>query len=173
MTGRRRSKRSMGAEKRLIPFAHPWRCACGLLAGALLLSLSSWAMAHRGHAVWTDVQWAGESFEIVHRLHLADAITIQRYMGVAGSIDELRGQAAVALYVEERFTLLLGNQRVTPTTIGAEIEDDFLLVYQEWVAPLPERFPPIDNFLLLDIEPDAQAFVHIDGPGISEERERT
>jgi hypothetical protein len=163
----------MGAETRSALHGPSDRRAARLLTVALLIALSPWATAHRGHAVWTDVRWAGESFEIVHRLHLADAITIQRYMGVTGPIEDLRGQAAVALYVEERFTLILGGERVTPTTIGAEIEDDFLLVYQEWVTPLPERFPPIDNSLLLDVEPGAQAFVHIDGPGISEERERT
>jgi hypothetical protein len=163
----------MGAEARKASPGRSDRRAAGLLAVALLFALVPWATAHRGHAVWTDIRWAGESFEIVHRLHLADAITIQRYMGVAGPIEDLRGQAAVALYVEKRFVLLLGNERVTPTTIGAEIEDDFLLVYQEWVTALPERFPRIDNSLLLDVEPGAQAFVHIEGPGISEERERT
>lgn len=163
----------MGAETRVALQERLGGRAVGLLAAALLIALSSWAEAHRGHAVWTDITWNGEGFEIVHRLHLADAITIQRSLGDTGPIEALRSQALVALYVEERFTLLVADERVTPSTVGAEIEDDFLLVYQEWRAPLPgDRFPDIDNRILLDVEPDAQAFMIIEGPAISEERER-
>ncbi|WP_439102250.1 DUF6702 family protein [Congregibacter sp.] len=146
----------------------------------MLLAIAH-AGAHRGHAVWTDITWSGESFEIVHRMHLADAIVVNRYMGGTQPIEELRSLALVALYVDERFKLLSGESAedqavptdtIKLTTIGAEIEDDFLLVYQEWVTPLPERFPVIDNLVLLDVEPESQAFIKIKGPGLDEERER-
>lgn len=135
--------------------------------------------AHRGHAVWTDVTWVGDRFEIVHRMHLADAISANRFMGGRDAIEAPRSLARVALYVEERFVVLpsvipesgTGSAAPVLETIGAEIEDDFIFVYQEWVTALPARFPAVDNSVLLDIEPDAQAFVHIEGPGISEERE--
>lgn len=155
------------------PGTHRLSGAARFCLGAVLAAAALLAQAHRGHAVWTDITWNGEGFEIVHRLHLADAITIQRSRGDAAPIETLRSQALVALYVEERFTLLVDGERITPATIGAEIEDDFLLVYQEWRAPLPvDRFPDIDNRILLDLEPDAQAFMIIEGPAISEERER-
>lgn len=148
-----------------------------LLALAVLLAAAG-AHAHRGHAVWTDIHWVGDRFELVHRMHLADAIAVNRYMGNRQAIEDMRSLAVVALYVEERFKLLPGaatpaadEQRVLET-IGAEIEDDFILVYQEWRTRLPTRFPRVDNRLLLDIEPEAQAFIKIDAPGISEERER-
>jgi hypothetical protein len=134
--------------------------------------------AHRGHAVWTDIVWAGESFEIVHRMHLADAIVVNRYMGGTEPIEETRSLARVALYVEARFELLgvvKQGESVAPITletIGAEIEDDFLLIYQEWVTSLPAQFPLVDNFILLDVEPEAQAFIKIKAPGLDEERER-
>jgi hypothetical protein len=76
------------------------------------------------------------------------------------------------LYVEERFELRGNNDTIIPQTIGAEIDDDFILVYQEWLTPLPDEFPIIDNFILLDIEPQSQALMKINAPGISEERER-
>lgn len=139
-------------------------------AAILLASISS--SAHRGHAVWTDIDWNGESFEIVHRMHLADAINANRYMGGALPIEDMRSLALVALYVEERFELRGNEGVVIPETIGAEIEDDFILVYQEWLTPLPGEFPIIDNFILLDIEPESQALMKIKGPGINEERER-
>jgi hypothetical protein len=138
------------------------------------------ALAHRGHAVWTDIVWNGESFEITHRMHLADAIAAKRLMGGRDAIEAPGSLARVALYVEERFLILAARddgpgappKALTLHTLGAEIEDDFLFVYQQWQGPLPARFPPIDNSLLLDLEPDAQAFIRITGPGISEERER-
>lgn len=152
---------------------------------ALLFALPG--EAHRGHAVWTDITWAGDRFEIVHRMHLADAITINRYMGGAQAIEELRSLARVALYVDQRFVIqgqgtaaiadealaeAVENTGIILETIGAEIEDDFIFVYQEWVTPLPSQFPVVDNFVLLDVEPDAQAFLKIKGPGLNEERER-
>lgn len=151
-----------------------------IITVALILAAPS-GFAHRGHAVWTDIVWNGESFEIVHRMHLADAIVVNRYMGGTEPIEETRSLARVALYVDERFQLLgdvmTGNEEqssapVILQTIGAEIEDDFLLIYQEWVTPLPEQFPVIDNHILLDVEPGAQAFIKIKAPGLNEERER-
>ena len=146
-----------------------------LLALTCALSGAS-ASAHRGHAVWTDISWTGDRFEITHRMHLADAIAINRFAGGDDDIEALRSLALVALYVEARFTLLNTSDTTAlttqPKTIGAEIEDDFVFVYQEWEAPLPAVFPQIDNRILLDIEPAAQAFIHISGPGIDEERER-
>lgn len=149
-----------------------------------MLLASAGVQAHRGHAVWTDIRWTGDGFELLHRMHLADAITVNRFMGNTLPIEDMRSLAFVALYVEERFRLLPGDataldedaapEAAAPVleTIGAEIEDDFILVYQEWKTRLPTRFPRVDNRVLLDIEPYAQAFIKIDAPGISEERER-
>jgi hypothetical protein len=156
------------------------RLARAFFAAGLLLFAAAQGMAHRGHAVWTDVTWAGDRFEIVHRMHLADAISANRHMGGRDAIEAPRSLARVALYVEERFHILGPDPADAPgsdaagailETIGAEIEDDFIFVYQEWVTTLPAQFPAVDNRVLLDIEPDAQAFLHIVGPGISEERE--
>lgn len=122
--------------------------------------------------MWTDIDWTGERFEIVHRMHLADAITVNRHVGGALPIEHPRSLALVALYVEERFVLGAAQKPLTLETIGAEIEDDFLFVYQEWRSDLPLRFPRIDNRILLDVEPQAQTFIKIRAPGLSEERER-
>ena len=108
----------------------------------------------------------------MHRLHLSDAITVNRAMGGSVAIGELASLARVALYIEERFDVLVDGEPAALTTIGAEIEDDFMLVYQEWPTSLPERFPAIDNRVLLDVEPGSQAFIRIEGPGLTEERER-
>ena len=146
-----------------------------LLALLALVLLPGVASAHRGHAVWTDITWAGDRFEIVHRMHLADAISVNRFMGGRDAIEAPRSLARVALYIEERFILApeaAGREPYALETIGAEIEDDFIFVYQEWTATLPTRFPALAHRVLLDIEPEAQAFVRIQGPGLDEERTR-
>lgn len=142
------------------------------LLGLTLLLSPTTAVSHRGHAVWTDITWAGEGFEITHRMHLADAIAVSRHLGFGGAMEGRRSMASVALYVAERFLILTADQPEVLTTLGAEIEDDFLFIYQEWSTTLPERFPAIENRILLDVEPDAQAFIKIIGPGLNEERER-
>lgn len=155
------------------PYPQRLRPALLLLPLWLLSSLATTqpALAHRGHAVWTDITWAGDRFEIMHRMHLADAITVSRFLGSERPIDDLRSLAGLALYVEQRFRFAQ-PQTTALSTVGAEIEDDFLLVYQEWQTPLPARFPAIENELLLDVEPQAQAFIRILAPGIEEERMR-
>ena len=165
----------MGAE----PVARPGPAFQALVL-LWLLALAGAASSHRGHAVWTDITWAGDRFEIVHRMHLADAITVNRFMGGRDAIEEPRSLARVALYVEERFKLQgsfgAGEGADSPAgrldTIGAEIEDDFMFVYQEWTTSLPQRFPALENTMLLDVEPRAQAFMRIFGPDLDEERER-
>ena len=106
-------------------------------------------------------------------MHLADAITVSSASGGGNEpIAAPRSLARVALYVEERFKVVTGGEAVTLDTLGAEIEDDFLFVYQEWHVALPAVFPAVDNTLLLDVEPESQAFIRIVGPGIAEERVR-
>jgi hypothetical protein len=168
MIALRRSKPPVAATRRLC-----LRDQTGLALWALALFLfASAAGAHRGHAVWTDITWAGDRFEIVHRMHLADAISVNRFEGGSEAIEEPRSLARVALYVEARFRIGGADATAAIETIGAEIEDDFIFIYQEYATDLPERFPPVENTVLLDIEPGAQAFIRIEGPGISEEREQ-
>jgi len=145
---------------------HRWRQSTSTLAGTLLLWLSltaahSWA--HRGHGVWTDIVWSQDRFEITHRLHAADAITITRRTGSHLGIDTPEGLARLALYVEERFAIAGGDDpQPAVITLGAEVEDDFVYVYQEWPVELGAKaFPIIQNDILIDLEPRAQRFVRI------------
>jgi len=141
------------------------------LLGLVLILSAAHGSAHRGHAVWTDIHWADDRFELTHRLHVPDAITVNRFMDGSLPIEDLRSLALVALYVEDRF-LLAGTDGVVLETLGAEIVDGFVYVYQEWSTSLPAAFPEIDNRVLLDVEPGSQAFIRITGPGLDEERVR-
>lgn len=142
------------------------------LLGLVLLVSAAHGTAHRGHAVWTDIHWAEDRFEITHRLHVPDAITVNRFMDGSLPIEDLRSLALVALYVEERFSLAGVDEPAAFETLGAEIIDGFVYIYQEWPTSLPAAFPDIDNRVLLDVEPGSQAFIRITGPGLDEERVR-
>ncbi len=77
-------------------------------------------------------------------------------------------------WAEDRFSLARAEdeERAVFETIGAEIVDGFVYVYQEWSTPLPAEFSDIDNRVLLDVDPGSQAFIRIKGPGLDEERVR-
>lgn len=131
------------------------------------------ALAHRGSAVWTDIVWQDKHFQITHRLHAADALLASRAMGGRGELDTLEELARVTLYVETHF-LLSGttvNQGVL-TTLGAELEGDFVFVYQEWFpVEQTQTLPNIVNTLLSDLVADAQRFVRIEtSQGVEERR---
>lgn len=135
------------------------RWLTALCVGALLFSAT--AAAHRGHGAWSDVTWVTDRFEIIHRMHLADAIELLNGIAPDVVIDSIEGQARLALYVEARFTILdSGGAAVPIETIGAEIDDDFLLVYQEWQPESPPAIvPTFMSRVLFEIDPTAQRFV--------------
>lgn len=117
--------------------------------------------AHRGHGAWSEVTRVDQGFEIVHRMHLADAIELLRGMAPGVKVESIEGQARLALYVEARFQII--DAGGTLETIGAEIEDDFLLVYQEWrITDLPATTPMFSSRVLFEIDPTAQRFVRYD-----------
>lgn len=147
------------------------------MAAGLVISCLCWwqpsVSAHRGSAVWTDIVWQDDHFQITHRLHAADALLANRAMGGNGELDTLEQLARLALYVEAHFSLssTAGNQS-SVVTLGAELEDDFAFVYQEWFpVKQPNPFPEITNNLLTDLVSNPQRFVRIETPkGIEERR---
>lgn len=145
----------------------------GLLALMLCWPTAS-VSAHRGSAAWTDIVWREDHFQITHRLHAADALRINRHMGGSGELERLEDLAMLALYVDARFLLLnLPSEQSNLITLGAELDDDFAFIYQEWhPEALPETFPAINNGLLIDLIPEAQQFTRIETPKGIEERRR-
>ncbi len=133
-----------------------------LIVFALLL-LAQPVSAHRGHGCWTEMTWTGDRFEIVHRMHLSDAINVLRRIEKDTAIDSLRGRAKLALYVEEKFSIAIDGRPVSGVeTLGAEIDDDFLLVYQEWLTSLPQTQPEIANRALMEYEHGVEHYLRYD-----------
>ena len=132
----------------------------------LLVATASWG--HRDHGVWTEGIWSEDRFELAHHVHLQDAQSVLRGLAPSVLLDSPEGLARVALYVEQRFAVVAGDEPVALELIGAEVEDDFLYVYQEWPVQEPAGLPGFRSQLLTDVLPDARTWVRFQAPGINE-----
>lgn len=124
------------------------------LAGLALASPP--AIAHRAKAALTLVRWnAGTHLlELEHRLHAHDAeIALNRQADIASpDLSQLAQRARLALYVEARFALTLPDG--TPLalkTLGAELDADNVLVFQEAAMATPPMALTVRNDILRDI----------------------
>jgi len=148
--------------------ACPSQFPLGYVLSATLLVALLWhpgARAHRDHGVWTEVLWAETHFEITHQLHLADALPLLEALDANAAIDSLEGQAMIALHVAETFSLEAESAKGSVETIGAEIDDDFLFIYQEWYGQKPHGEPRVSLTALDLIYGATRATIHyqVDG----------
>lgn len=87
--------------------------------------------------------------EVVHRIHQHDAQEVlNKLPGLdrdARDIGTVKGQAHIALMVEQAFQINNNDQDVEMKLVGATLDTDFVLVFQEFVQPreqkLTIRFP--------------------------------
>lgn len=131
-----------------------------------MICLSTVSTAHRGHGCWTDVVWAEDRFEITHRIHLADVIRLMEKLDRDSALNSPESLARLSLYVEGNFGVS-GMQQGTWETLGAEIDDDFLYVYQEWATDLPSEAPSFYSSILEDIEAGTHTYIHLVAPGLN------
>ena len=110
------------------------------LISILLSPLTLPASAHRAQLSITTLEWvsAGTVIEVTHRIHLHDAQDALRASDQSDAehldILDLEAQARFALYAEDRFALYPSAAAQTPvpvTTVGAEVDGEYLYVYQE------------------------------------------
>lgn len=141
---------------------------CLFLVSALLVTVQpfSAAHAHRAKLSITTVEYLAVSgtLEVTHKFHLHDAqeALLRSDQGLNGmSIDEIEAQARFALYTADNFSLWTDNKPVELKTIGAEIDGDFLYVYQEAeMKKLPSSLT-VDCFILRDVFPGYGNHVNI------------
>lgn len=98
------------------------------------------ALAHRSHVTLTrvDVNPRSGVLEIVHAVHYHDALQLLAARGVRDTVQpsSIEGRARIALEIERSFRWSLSDgTALKPTTVGAELEGDNLLVYQELRVP--------------------------------------
>jgi hypothetical protein len=105
--------------------------------------------------------------EVIHRLHNHDAelgiISISGERGI--SLEQLEGRARLALYVERQFIIAAATESgigapVPLELIGAEIDGEYVLVYQEYSGDLPAELA-VRNDILRDVFPSQVNHVNI------------
>jgi hypothetical protein len=125
-----------------------------ILAGCAL-AVAPPALAHRAQTVLSTVMWnAGSSMlEVMHRLHAHDAeLALQAKTGVLqADMTVVRDQAQLMLYVEQTFGLTDGGKQIALAPLGAEIEGEAILLYQECKLAAAPRELSIDNRILRDV----------------------
>jgi len=133
----------------------------------LCIAALSFADRQPGSLSTIKINAASGNIEIIHRLHNHDAeLGIIAVHGDRSlTLDTLLGRAQLALYVEEHFRLAeLGADSVGAPLeldlIGAEVDGEFVLVYQEFTGTLPARFAIRDD-ILRDVFPEQVNHVNI------------
>lgn len=138
-------------------------------ACAVTIFVTAFAFAHRMPGSLSTIKTNPGSgiIEIIHRLHIHDAelgmvvLTGERQL----TLDQLSGRARLALYVEEQFSIApvvdgeIGA-RLPLELIGAELDGDFVLVYQQYAGDLPADIA-IRDAILSDVFPEQINHVNV------------
>ena len=128
-----------------------------VVIGAGLLALAPPALAHRALSVLTLVEWSepDKAVQVTHRIHGHDAEVGLAAVGAAPAtaldITQARTQAMAALYIEERFKITVGGKPLALAMVGAEMDGDFLVVYQEAKMSAPPAELSITDGILRDV----------------------
>jgi hypothetical protein len=144
-----------------------------VIAATLALFVAVVADAHRmpGSISTVKRSASGESIEIIHRLHAHDAelglATVQSDSRF--SLETLVSRAQLALYVEERFTLAgyadgKPGDKLALELLGAELDGEFVLVYQEYAGELPAALA-MRNDILRDVFPEQINHINVASGG--------
>ena len=129
-----------------------------LVAGGAALAIAPSAFAHRSQSVLTLVNWnpSTSKLEVIHRMHAHDAeVGIAQATGATAAPDvditQAKNQAKLMLYVEKHFSMKGPAGTIALEAVGAELEAEAVVLYQEarLAAPPPEL--TIDNRILRDV----------------------
>lgn len=134
------------------------------LAGLLLLAGPG--HAHRQPVGLTAIQFNADTArtEVVHRFHRHDAelglVQLLRKPDVL--LVDLESQARFALYVAENFAIApaIGAEPLALALIGAELEGDEIIIYQEYAGRLPDAVA-IRDAVLQDVYSDQVNHVNV------------
>jgi hypothetical protein len=144
-----------------------------LIALAFAIVAACTAHAHRLKNAFTTVLFNDRSgrLEVMHQFYLHDAEQVAtEIVGVgraANLFDNAEDRQRFAIYVHQRFAIYDAAGEPLPLTLrGAEIDGDFLWVYQAMRLPQPplEQFT-VEHRALRDLWPDQVNSVNVEGRG--------
>lgn len=127
--------------------------ACGAFGVGMIWAPP--ALAHRAQTVLSTVTWneATSTLDVMHRLHGHDAeVCLAMKAGVPQmDITELRTQAQLMIYIEQTFALTDSARVLALAPLGAEMQGEAVLMYQECKLTAAPRNLAIDNRILRDV----------------------
>lgn len=131
----------------------------GLLAGGGLFMAATGVAAHRARRSLTTVSWneRARTLEVIHRLHAHDAQqAVMRVLNLAHpDMSAVKPRAVLALYVEERFSLVgADGAPLALDLLGAELDGDHVLVFQERAMDAPPDTIRVRSTVLQDVFAD-------------------
>ena len=106
------------------------------------LSLTLHAYGHRAEFSLTDMRGQPDrgTLEVTHSIHLDDAMVLLASLGAPDGSLSRATQTQLMLYVDRHFALTAGERTLALDPVGAQMDGDFLWVYQELkLERLPER----------------------------------
>lgn len=120
-------------------------------------------VAHRQHLSWSTVEWNAQTniLEITHRVHAHDAsawLTAQSNVDIA--ITDIEQQANFALYCSNNFKLQHSQQWQTLEIVGAELQGNYLLTYQQLTLDSPPISLSYEVSILMDLFQDQEHVVN-------------
>lgn len=131
----------------------PTRRLAIMAGGALLIAPP--ALAHRAQTVLSTVMWnpGASTLDVMHRLHGHDAELCLAQKNAGGQVDitVLRSQAQLMIYIEGTFGLMDGGKALVLSPLGAELQGEAVLLYQECKLASPPQSLAIDNRILRDV----------------------
>jgi len=134
-----------------------------VLTTILVLLMSSFVFAHRQHLSWSTVKWNQQAkvLEITHRVHAHDASAwLSASSNAEVDITGIEEQAKFALYCADNFKLRTGETWQLLELLGAELNGNYLHVYQQ----LPLTMPPAEIYyqttILMDLFNDQEHVVN-------------
>jgi len=121
------------------------------------------AYAHKLQYSLTDLYWRAESgmLEIVHSIHLDDAMSLLARLGAPGGDLDVATEARVMYYIEQHFKLTQGAEHLAPEAVGAQISGDYLWIYQELPMPQYPASLQVECTVLHDLFPAQQNQVNL------------
>lgn len=129
-----------------------------ITAGGAFGAALAWAppaLAHRAQTVLSTVTWnaAESTLDVTHRFHGHDAevcLSIKNGEPQA-DISVLRTQAQLMLYVEGTFGLRDGATSLALSPLGAEVQGEAVMLYQECKLAAPPKNLSVDDRILRDV----------------------
>ena len=102
--------------------------------------LPQFTAAHQLNYSYSELHWRVDKqvLEVTHSIHMDDAVVLLAHLGDFQARLDIESQAKLLFYVEQKFSLQLGDEVLQLDPIGAQVDGDNLWIYQEIAM---EKFP--------------------------------